>query len=110
MGTPLAFTVHHEAAYCCVCGVVFSMPEALLAKRRSDKKDFFCPNGHQQAFTENEADKLRRELIIEKTARITAEKKLTDQLTRVSNGVCPCCKRSFQNLLRHMKTKHPEVK
>jgi hypothetical protein len=22
--------------------------------------------------------------------------------------VCPCCQRSFQNLSRHMKTKHPE--
>jgi hypothetical protein len=22
--------------------------------------------------------------------------------------VCPCCNRSFQNLRRHMATKHPE--
>ena len=26
--------------------------------------------------------------------------------TRVMNGVCPCCNRTFQNLLRHMQTEH----
>lgn len=28
---------------------------------------------------------------------------------RVKNGVCPCCNRTFQNLLKHMRTKHPEI-
>ena len=28
--------------------------------------------------------------------------------TRVHNGVCPCCSRTFTNLQRHMATKHPE--
>lgn len=27
---------------------------------------------------------------------------------RVKNGVCPCCNRTFENLARHMKTKHPD--
>lgn len=27
---------------------------------------------------------------------------------RVANGVCPCCKRHFENLQRHMQTKHPK--
>lgn len=27
---------------------------------------------------------------------------------RVANGVCPCCNRSFENLRRHMETKHPD--
>jgi dsDNA-binding SOS-regulon protein len=38
---------------------------------------------------------------------LTRKKK---QLARVHNGVCPCCNRTFQNLLRHMETKHPEYK
>lgn len=29
---------------------------------------------------------------------------------RVGRGVCPCCNRSFENLRRHMESKHPEVK
>ena len=28
-------------------------------------------------------------------------------IERTGNGVCPCCKRSFTNLRRHMNTKHP---
>jgi len=32
---------------------------------------------------------------------------LTKLKKRVTNGVCPCCHRSFQNLRRHMATKHP---
>lgn len=27
---------------------------------------------------------------------------------RVHHGVCPCCQRSFENLRRHMASKHPE--
>lgn len=32
-----------------------------------------------------------------------------EQIDRVGKGVCPCCKRSFTNLRRHMTTKHPDV-
>lgn len=35
-------------------------------------------------------------------------KKLKRLEKRVHAGVCPCCTRTFQNLQRHMKTKHPE--
>lgn len=30
--------------------------------------------------------------------------------TRANHGVCPCCKRTFSQLARHMKTKHPDFK
>jgi hypothetical protein len=26
---------------------------------------------------------------------------------RIQSGVCPCCNRTFENLGRHMKSKHP---
>lgn len=26
---------------------------------------------------------------------------------RIARGVCPCCKRTFQNLAAHMQTQHP---
>ena len=44
-------------------------------------------------------------MLDETNRRMKAEK----QLKRVHNGVCPCCNRSFQNLQKHMKTKHPEI-
>ena len=33
---------------------------------------------------------------------------VTRTKNRISKGVCPCCTRSFQNLKRHMASKHPE--
>lgn len=35
---------------------------------------------------------------------------LTKTKKRIGNGVCPCCNRTFQNLMNHMKTKHPKYK
>jgi protein-arginine kinase activator protein McsA len=34
-------------------------------------------------------------------------KELKSVKTRASAGVCPCCNRTFQQLARHMKNKHP---
>ena len=43
--------------------------------------------------------------------RVRAEKGAKTKLkNRIANGVCPCCTRSFQNLQRHIETKHPEFK
>lgn len=114
---------------CAVCGIQFAAPEHYVKKRRDDHKDFYCPNGHVLVFTgESEAQKLRAELEVErkrtkfwsdqsdrKRAEVEVEKRRTaaarGQVTkiknRVGNGVCPCCNRTFQNLQRHMHTKHP---
>lgn len=47
---------------CCACGVAFAAPAALWKSRRETKKEFFCPNGHNQSFVETTADRLQREL------------------------------------------------
>jgi DNA repair exonuclease SbcCD ATPase subunit len=40
---------------------------------------------------------------------LIAQKGVTTRIkNRASNGVCPCCNRTFQNLARHMHTKHPD--
>ncbi len=33
---------------------------------------------------------------------------LTKAKKRAANGVCPCCSRTFSDLARHMKSKHPD--
>jgi hypothetical protein len=33
---------------------------------------------------------------------------LIKQKKRVGNGACPCCKRTFSALARHIKTQHPD--
>jgi hypothetical protein len=41
-------------------------------------------------------------------ARLKAERKTKRIEKRIHAGVCPCCNRTFQNLARHMNTKHPD--
>jgi len=104
--------------------VLFAMPAHLTKARRSDKQIFFCPNGHTLSFTKSEVDRLKEELAREKEAaqRARDESARKDRLLsaargqatkikkRISNGVCPCCNRTFINLHRHMGTKHPDWK
>jgi hypothetical protein len=101
-----------------------------------NEQTFYCPAGHSLHYGDNEADRLRRELADEKArsrsiassrdyafselreteAKLTQKKRLytrtrnelTKVKTRVAAGVCPDCNRSFQNVARHMATKHPK--
>lgn len=114
---------------CCECGLRFSVPTAWERNRREKHDNFWCPNGHSLSFpSESRAEKAERELAAakaqhktelewERHRREAAERsaaahkgKVTGIKNRIGNGVCPCCKRSFQNLKRHMCTKHPDFK
>lgn len=117
---------------CAACGVLFAFPETWQEKFRQNHQEFFCPAQHSNYYpAESEAEKLRKRVaqlqsdIEYKEARIST---LHDQKSalgrsraalkgvhtrtcnRVKNGVCPCCNRTFSNLLGHMKTKHPDFK
>lgn len=116
-----------ELQDCINCAVRFGVPEGFTANRRRDKRTFWCPNGHPMSYTQSEADLLRRErdrlkqeqARLHDVARRHAEERdaarrqasaARGQVTRLKNraaaGLCPCCNRSFQNLQRHMTTKH----
>lgn len=127
----LYFSRAFEVATCCTCGTEWAMLQDVRNLRREDGKGFYCPNGHAQFFTETEVIRLKKELE-RKESELTRTRNLRDsyrdqkdraerqasaargQVTkiknRVHNGVCPCCNRTFQNLARHMKTKHPDFK
>lgn len=109
---------------CYQCAIPFGIPsdfkDSCLAE--GDKKLFYCPNGHGQVYTKSNSQKLQEKFDKEKLELEQQNKNIADmmldarserdklqkQLNRVHNGVCPCCNRSFVNLQRHMKTKHPE--
>lgn len=118
-----------EATSCCVCGIQFGVPPYFIANARRKAGTIYCPNGHVLGWSKSEADKLREQLEQEKRnvewykniakskdsqikgANIQLGKvkaKLHRTERRIANGVCPCCHRSFQNVMRHMKTKHPD--
>lgn len=112
-----------EVSRCCNCGVAFAMTTDFDRRRRNDRKDFYCPAGHQQHYTgPTEAQKLKAELERKEQMLQAAQARAATaedecalvakahhrMRNRVMNGVCPCCNRSFGNLMRHMKSEHPE--
>ena len=113
---------------CCNCGIEFGVPKDYDDKRREDGNGFRCPSGHELSYGEGETAKLRRERNQLKQRIAQKDDEIRDQrerkeaaqrsaiahkghLTRVKNrvgkGVCPCCNRNFENLARHMESKHP---
>lgn len=129
MSAVLNFNQQLVTETCYKCGIVFAVPQYFRKTRLDDKQSFWCPNGHPQAYVESEADRLRKQLEEQKRSTewwkgVAANKdktikgqniqigkvkaKLHRTERRIANGVCPCCHRSFQNVMRHMKTKHPD--
>lgn len=118
------FNTDLEVTDCCVCGVTFAVPSRLIAnKREHGTGGLHCPNGHSLGWHKSEAQKLREELAAETRrkdaalaraneadqARVKVERKLKRQTKRINAGVCPCCNRTFQNLARHMASKHKDA-
>jgi hypothetical protein len=122
--------VNLETTTCCACGVPFAAPDYLIRARRNDGQTLYCPNGHHLSWRETELDRVRKKLdeqtrtatqMAERAASAEraeqdalrsaqkANKELRRHQKRTAAGVCPCCNRTFQQLARHMKTKHPET-
>lgn len=112
---------------CHACGVAFGLAQHVYDQRQRDGESFYCTNGHGAVFRELEAVRLKREL--ESTQRAltyaredrdrantreaaarrqaSAQKaNVTKLKRRAEAGVCAHCNRTFENVARHMKTKH----
>ena len=110
--------------HCCNCGLPFAFPDEFKAERIRDKKTFYCPNGHSQNYigksleqqlreaqaSLNEERGLRRLADEQRErARIEAKKAQTrakNAVKRAEAGCCPHCKRTFQDVRRHLFSKH----
>ena len=113
----------------CWCGIHLAIPSDLYAiARRNKDHTVYCPLGHKFVYSntlEEQLEETKRQLTAEqKRRRATADllaheershnatrghvTRKKRQLERVSSGVCPCCNRSFSDLRRHMRSKHPE--
>jgi hypothetical protein len=114
--------LHFETVECYKCGVVFAITADLNRNLHNTENEFYCPNGHNQAYVESTVARLQKELAEKERAlqweksraqslsiQLGKEKVATKRLKRrVSHGVCPCCHRTVSQLAQHMKTKHPE--
>lgn len=127
--------VELETVSCYQCGILFAVEASVRQRWQREGGVFYCPNGHRQGYVETDVQRLTKQLeaakqeVAEATKRelfakynATAERAAREQTerqlrarkginTRLRNrircGVCPCCRRNFENLSRHMKTKHP---
>lgn len=118
-----------DGGACIKCGEPIGLTEATYQTLRRSGATFYCAFGHGQVYVlgPSEADKLRqeRDRLKQRTAQLEDEARIAwntaeaerrraaaarGQVTRLKNraaaGVCPCCNRTFQNLQRHMTTKH----
>lgn len=119
----------------CWCGVQHGVPESLyrMVERQHNSGEaqtsIYCPLGHQWSFSgEPNYKKLERQLANtraqldqayaavrdERESRRATQRRLsatqgvvTRTKNRIANGVCPCCKRHFKDLHRHMAGQHP---
>jgi hypothetical protein len=107
---------------CFSCGVTYAIPESFDRSARKYHGDrpngwkIVCPFGHTWFYVgETKEEKLKRQ--IQATKDLLAQEERAHQATvadakrqkkRASAGVCPCCNRTFQQLARHMASKHPD--
>lgn len=108
----------------CWCGIRLGIPDSLYyeMRRHGQARNCHCPLGHKFVFSgETEAERERRyrkeaearaqaiedQLAAEKRSHAATKGAHTKTRRRIAAGVCPCCNRSFEDLHRHMQTKHP---
>jgi hypothetical protein len=129
-------TITLAIEHCYLCGIPFAMPKQFQAERREDRRGFFCPNGHSQAYVSSETSRLKDELAKQRhlteqaEARAKSEREMrleanrsTEKVERrlratkavvtrtkkkIVAGRCPCCSHKFKDLAVHMTTKHPD--
>lgn len=129
LGVPSGLSTDLVEKHCPTCFIHYAAPRVLFDQRLERGGHWYCPNGHSILFTTTEADKARAEadklrherdrlkqneawyderLKVERKRVATLTREMKSTHTRVGNGVCPCCNRSFSQLRRHMSAKHPE--
>ena len=116
---------------CGGCGVYYALTDDYVRRRREDHKGWVCPHGCHRAFNQDndleterkktaslrarldqaEADArfARRQTLNEQRSAAAYKGHLTRIRKRIANGVCPCCRRNFTQVRRHIKAKHPEL-
>ena len=108
----------------CWCGIALAIPANLKRNARNNGDAIYCPLGHKFSYRDSFKQQFTREreqhlatkeqylatkdlLKHEERSHAATRGHLTRTKQRIGHGVCPCCRRTFQNVARHMQTKHP---
>lgn len=122
--------------HCGNCEANYGLTQSFIDRARKDGTSWTCPHCEQtRVFRESENDRLKKQLAQTQTTLERSEanvkwwqerKQLAQQEAahqearargykgalskvekRIRAGVCPCCNRTFKDLLQHMQTQHP---
>lgn len=108
---------------CGRCGAVYAINEWFRKCKEQYGGGWNCPYcGSAVGYSETEVQRLERALEAKRRREANLEAdlksaidKLNGQLAvtarmknRIAKGVCPCCKRSFVDLRKHMACKHKD--
>lgn len=124
MGQALELPVTLTSIDCGECGGTYAINERFRQSKWEQGGGWYCPYcqcgwGY---FKDNELARTKKALEAEKARKDAAlsraneaEQNLAQALrrekrvkTRLVNGTCPCCKRTFKQLANHMARKHPD--
>ena len=124
MTVTMDWTAELEVVEVTGCGHTIYMTTLHQRELMRTHNTFFCTYCGKKNYYAGKSDveKLRGQLASTKdmldTARADRDRKeyqrraekaaKTRIKNRVQNGVCPCCKRTFQDLARHMAGQHPD--
>ncbi len=117
--------VEYSIIDCGCCGGTYAITERHRSWCYENAKSWTCPyckTGWGFSSNNDRISQLKKEI---KAANRNADlawheasenRKQAEKITRsynrvrerVKNGVCPCCSRTFENLARHMQSKHPD--
>lgn len=121
MTAAIALAVEFAQINCGECGGVYCITENYRESKEKNSASWHCPYcqtgwgyaGDNSYKAKLEAEKKRHQASLarlnEAVHTLELERKKAVRLRkRVQAGVCICCNRTFVNLARHMKCKHPE--
>lgn len=126
MTTTMVFGVEYVLVSCNsdvggaqTCGQSFAMSRRFYDQTHRTGETWYCPSGHPRVWsgktTEQKlADAQSRETALQDQLRAAIEdaehaRSLhARDRARIAKGMCPCCRRYFGNVHRHITTQHPE--
>jgi len=115
-------TVDLTTIQCGQCGGIYAIVERFRKRLKEEGGYWHCPYCQTAwGYGESENDYLKKDrdvlanrcsylsdqLSCEKRSGIALRGHLTRVKKRIVAGLCPCCKRHFMNLERHVQMKHP---
>lgn len=101
------------------CDQTFGMHQRFYDQTKRTGEGWYCPKGHSRRWAGKTTEQRLREVeaqVVHTKDQLAAAAREAEEMRvrllrdrqRFANGVCPCCNRSFTNVMRHMKTQHPD--